>query len=216
MQMRRQHDETDHGRHPRRRRSQIVAAAGVRERRDNERRDQQNRIVFPEHRGGGGGAGSGRPRKRARFERAQEAIGRDRPGREQTPGWSRTADRETGTAASAAAAAGPGAACRRRRSAAQSGRSAKNATATLTIASRWNDQSATGKTANQAAAINAASGGCLYPGARCWLQANTSTRSKCRSIEAYETIWKLGPDRDEQREEDPERPPALGRRRTSD
>src|SRR5688572_26883621 len=59
------------------------------------------------------------------------------------------------------------------------------------MASRWNDQSAIGNTANQAAATSAANGGCLYPGARYWLQANTSTRSGCRLIEAYETIWKL-------------------------
>ena len=62
---------------------EIGAPLRMADRSDEEAEDQKHRIIFAEHRQRRRGTGGDGPSDRAGFERAQEAIGGDRPGRQQ-------------------------------------------------------------------------------------------------------------------------------------
>ncbi len=83
LEMGRQNGATDHHRNPWRPGSQIGPAPGMGQHGCDKARDEKNRIIFAQHGERGGRSGGSRPGKTARLERAQKAIGRDRPGRQQ-------------------------------------------------------------------------------------------------------------------------------------
>src|ERR1700692_2067214 len=68
---------------PWRQRCEIYTALGMNNRSENEAANQKDRIIFAQHRDSRGCTGDGRPSHMAGLERAQKAIGSERPDREE-------------------------------------------------------------------------------------------------------------------------------------